>query len=135
MTSLPIGRFGKAIVAFSILLFLATGCASVHTYSEYAAGGESRQSELMKGERKWVGYWEEGLDPDVYSSLFAGKAGEPDAVTAHWAFKRAAEQRHRENNTMFDVRGVIERHFARLNEEDVVAMRAIANSPPQDVHW
>ncbi len=93
MTSLSIGRFGKTIAAFSSLLFLVTGCSSVLTYSEYAAGGESEQSGLRSGERKWVGYWEEKLDQDVYSILFAGKAGEPDAITAHWAFKRAAELR------------------------------------------
>ncbi|MBT8106910.1 MAG: hypothetical protein KJP17_01650 [Gammaproteobacteria bacterium] len=47
----------------------------------------------------------------------------------------AANQRHRDRNKMFDVRGTIERHFKYFTEENVPMMRSIVNSPPKDVYW
>lgn len=221
MISFMMSRTKKAMVFFSALFFLA-GCNTLSSYtdssytdysfSDYAAGGTSSQDGVWKDERQIIGYREEILEPGVFVIEYVGKAGEPTAVTSHWAFRRAAElalsqgsdgfaiagmdtrdsrfskkttylyqytyettthelpytmlvvltdefhgqgsetsflfspkrvlswyeaanQRHRESNKMFDVRGTIERHFKYFTEENVPMMRSIVNSPPKDVYW
>ena len=89
------GRTKSAIVSLS-LLFLLAGCNTLHSgtdysFSDYAASGKSTQEGVWKDEREIIGYWEETLEPGVYVVEYVGKAGEPAAVTSHWAFKRAAE--------------------------------------------
>lgn len=90
MALFTMNRSIKAVVYFSILVFLA-GCSTTHSYSNYAAGGKIHQDEIWEEEKERVGYWEEKIEPGAYAVEYIGKAGDPSAVTTHWAFKRAAE--------------------------------------------
>lgn len=89
------GRTKRAIAFFSVL-FLLAGCNTLHSnidysFSDYAARGKSSLDGVWKDEKEIIGYREQTLEPGVYLVEYVGKAGEPSAVTSHWAFKRAAE--------------------------------------------